>query len=303
MKIHAASLFHASLLCIVAICSSNARGDVVQIMSSDVIQQGQVQRSTVSTRVEVEEQKGADDDVIYQPIVTVTVNGQEVGKLLGAETGYQPSAVVQIVELDRSNPYPEILFSSFTFGAHCCSEVKVLTSDPSGKVWSEVDVGAFDGDSIQATDPAGNGNYVIHSYDNRFLYRFGCYACGEAPSRIFALQGSELIDVTRQADYLPIHRDNLRAMEDWFNQPEKDEPNAFLAAHVANKALVGELADGWKTMLKYYDRDSDWGLRECEAGYDENGKCKGEEIVFDFPTALKMFLTETGYMSKFDTVN
>ena len=181
-----------------------------------------------------------------------------------------------------------------------CNEVKVLTSDASGKTWTEIDAGYFDGDVIEATDPVGDGQYVLHSYDNRFLYRFGCYACSFAPARILQLDGTSFVDVTRHPKYLPIHRENLAAMADWFKASERTHANPFLAAYVANKALAGELANGWSTMLQHYDVADDWGLKECEAGTDLHGRCKAEEIKREFPAVLKEFLVETGHLSSND---
>ena len=57
---------------------------------------------------------------VLQPVAVVRVNGNEVGRLVGAEKwGGSPAAVVQIAEMDPENPYPEVLLSSFTGGAHC----------------------------------------------------------------------------------------------------------------------------------------------------------------------------------------
>lgn len=88
-------------------------------------------------------------------------------------------------------------------------------------------------------------------------------------------------------------------MSSWFTEKRDSdsEVNGFLAAYVANKALIGELADGWKRMLKYYDKKSDWGLTDCPQGYDDQGKCIGKEIHYQsFPQALRAFLVETGYI-------
>jgi len=61
---------------------------------------------------------------VLQPVAVVRVNGNEVGRLVGAEKwGGSPAAVVQIAEMDPANPYPEVLLSSFTGGAHCCNQI------------------------------------------------------------------------------------------------------------------------------------------------------------------------------------
>ena len=235
---------------------------------------------------------------VIQPEVVVRVNGTEVGRLLGAEKwGSDPAAVVQIAEMDPFNPYPEVLLSSFTGGAHCCNQIQVLSSDRSGQNWREVTLGPFDGVNSPAEDPLKNGRFLIVDVDNRFLYRFACYACSTAPARIWQLQGEKFVDISHRPEFQPMHRRNLQGMAEWFQQKKPDSPNGFLAGYIANKALVGELYEGWDRMTHRYDTISNWGLTECEGKVDVNGKCLGREIVYgSFPEALRAFLIETGYI-------
>lgn len=92
---------------------------------------GQISKGDLTALINV--QKTED----WKPTVTVLLKGKAVGKLEGSESPF-PAALVQITELDPSNPYPEVLLSSFTGGAHCCNEVSILTSDKSGKRWQKV---------------------------------------------------------------------------------------------------------------------------------------------------------------------
>jgi hypothetical protein len=237
---------------------------------------------------------------VLQPVAVVRVNGREVGRLSGAEW-QAPAALVQIAEMDPSNPYPEVLLSSFTGGAHCCNQIQVLTSDRNGKSWREVKLGSFDGGPSPAEDPLRNGRFLIVAIDNRFLYRFACYACSTAPARIWVLQGDAFVDVSHRPEFMPIHRRNLQRMAAWFQQKKPRSSNGFLAGYVANKALVGEFADGWGRMLRRFQSSSDWDLTECKGKRDFNGKCQGREIVYSsFPQALRAFLIETGYIKSSD---
>jgi hypothetical protein len=68
-----------------------------------------------------------------------------------------------------------------------------------------------------------------------------------------------------------------------------------LAGYVATAALVGEFPAAWQQMLARYDRSSDWGLRSCTAGFDDQGRCRAPELVYpSFPSALAAFLVQTG---------
>ncbi len=233
-----------------------------------------------------------------RPVAIVRVNGKEVGRLNGAERlSYVPAAVVQIAEMDPANPYPEVLLSSFTGGAHCCNQIQVLTSDRSGQKWREVSLGPFDDGESPARDPLGNGRYLIVDIDNRFLYRFGCYACSEAPLRLWQLQGDTFVDLSHRPEFRPLHRRRLAQMQARLNRDEPSTPNAFLAGYVATKALLGELDDGWKRMLSLYNRKSDTGLMMCKDDLDDLGECPGPEVRYaSFPLALRAFLEQTGYI-------
>lgn len=259
---------------------------------------GSLRNGAVEVQVQQYRRINESGSNVLQPVVLVRVDGREVGRLIGAEKWGGPGAVVQIAEMDPANPFPEVLLSSFTGGAHCCNQIQVLTSDRTGQQWYEVALGPFDGVESPAEDPLRNGRYLIVDVDNRFLYRFACYACSAAPARIWQLEGKDFVDVSHRPEFQSIHRRNLKRMAEWFQQKSPEAPNGFLAAYVANKALVGELYDGWDRMIQRYDSSSDWGLRECRGDSDENGKCLGQEVVYSsFPEALRAFLVDTGYIS------
>ena len=63
-----------------------------------------------------------------------------------------PPVSIQIAELDPNNPYPEVVVSFYTGGAHCCSSTSVVTSNADGSEWTVVDVGEFDGGPLLAVD-------------------------------------------------------------------------------------------------------------------------------------------------------
>jgi hypothetical protein len=67
--------------------------------------------------------------------------------------------------------------------------------------------------------------------------------------------------------------------------------NGILAGYVAQKILLGEYEDGWKFMLANYDRSDDSGL-DISRNNEVVGKYR------DFPTALRAFLIEQGYLSR-----
>ena len=287
----------AVLIGVGALCGSPAVAQVLKMDYQNNRMSGSLRSGAVEVNAQQQRRINESGSNVLQPVAVVRVNGNEVGRLVGAEKwGGSPASVVQIAEMDPENPYPEVLLSSFTGGAHCCNQIQVLTSDRSGQTWREVTLGPFDGGDSPAEDPLRNGRFLIVDVDNRFLYRFACYACSTAPARIWQLQGDAFVDVSHRPEFKPLHRRNLQRMAEWFQQKNPESPNGFLAGYVANKALVGELYDGWDRMTQRYD-SSDWGLKECKGDLDDNGKCLGREIVYSsFPEALRAFLIDTGYI-------
>lgn len=265
------------------------------------LREGSLRSGAVTASIQHRQRTNADGVQVTQADVTVTVDGTTVGRIAGIEKpgGFSLSTLLQIVDLDRTNPYPEVLLSSFTGGAHCCNDTRVLTSDREGRHWQLVTLGPFDGGEMPATDPLANGTYLVEGVDNRFLYQFSSYAGSVAPPRFWQLQGTSFVDVSHQPEFVPLHRRRLEQLSSWFREPVGDaEVNGFLAGYVATAALVGEFQAAWQQMLARYDRRSDWGLRSCTAGFDDQGHCRAPELVYPtFPSALSAFLVQTGYLS------
>ncbi len=242
------------------------------------------------------------------PQLQVLVHGKPVLHLQAGSTNVK-DVLVQIGELDRSNPYPEVVFSSFTGGAHCCNEVHFATSSPDGSTWHQVDVGLFDGVPHEVSDPDHEGVYKFVDVDNRFLYAFSSYAGSAAPPLVYQLYGRQVQDVTRQPRFHPLVYKSLaqygQAIREVVAERNKvkgdDAPeiNGLLAGYVGTASLLGirEQKAAWQVMLKDDDRSSDWGLEACQGDkYDDQGKCTTKEIKYgSFPAALRVFLIEKGY--------
>jgi len=85
-------------------------------------------------------------DDMATPVLVVESGGKEVLRVNGMAPGWEvPPGEATIVEMDPSNPYPEVVFTSFSGGAHCCTNVQIAVSDGTGKHWEAVEAGDFDG--------------------------------------------------------------------------------------------------------------------------------------------------------------
>jgi hypothetical protein len=253
-----------------------------------------------AVRVDVTlKREGPPDGLLYQrPVVMVSVAGTKAIEVEGAESfPDNPVFLVQVAEMDPSNPQPEVILSSYTGGAHCCSDTNVMTSSADGKRWSDIEMGMFDGGPLEARDLDGDGRYEFATRDNAFLYTFGCYACSTAPLQILQLDKGKLVDVSAEPKFRPAQIDNLKHIIEWAN--DEADRNGFLAGYVGQKVLLGEGAEAWKLMLEHHDRESDWGLDWCKVKRDDMGKCPpGQAEMLKFPQALERFLGEAGYELK-----
>ncbi|MBE9192423.1 hypothetical protein IQ230_19140 [Gloeocapsopsis crepidinum LEGE 06123] len=195
---------------------------------------------------------------------------------------------VFLKDLD-GNGTPEVIVRTFSGGAHCCTNYIIYTQQNNQLVKSETGFLDSRGGSFQ--DLNRDGNFEFVSVDNSFLYAFSSYAGSFPPSQIYTFTNGKFEDVTRS--YTQHLRSHAWEMYQAFLQSKKEqyEVNGILAGYVAQKLLLGEYEQGWKFMLANYDRTSDWGLTIYQEDR-EIGKYP------NFPTALKAFLTQQGYLDK-----
>ena len=189
---------------------------------------------------------------------------------------------ISVVEMDASNTTPEFMIQRYSGGAHCCGVVQIL--DLVAGEWRIVQAGSWDGGGISPEDADGDGEYELVHGDDRFLYRFSCYACAGTPIRIFKLIEGALADVTMSPLFRPRDEKDLPN----FKEGCANHDNGACAAYVAVASRLGKHDEAWRFMLDHYNRDSDWGLSECAAYAD--GKCVAPVRYPSYPDALAAFL-------------
>ena len=208
--------------------------------------------------------------------------------------GDEPPAKATIIDIDASHPGTEVVFDSWTGGAHCCSEI-FIASPGTGADWVFRQVGEFDG-GIKLADNDGDGVFEIVTRNDVFNYAFGCYACSVAPLKILVMENGAVRDASGDARFIDVHRDYLGEFQAIVDKDDGRLENGFLAGWVAMKILIGEGEEAWQTMLKRHDRRDDWGLVTCRSP-EPDQSCKPENrITHTFPEALGVFLNENGYV-------
>lgn len=199
-------------------------------------------------------------------------------------------ATAGMVEMDGSNDTPEVVLDAYTGGAHCCSELVILSKDRGG-TWRTIEAGLFDASGGRIADIDGDGGFEIEGRDEAFLYRFGCYACSAAPLQILVVADGDIRDATFEPRFQAAHRVYLAGLEKDVKLSEAG--NGYIAGWVAQKSILGEGAEAWAEMLMSYDRNDAWGLDQCADGAAECDD--SEKIVRPFPEVLKEFLDEHGF--------
>jgi hypothetical protein len=192
---------------------------------------------------------------------------------------------VSVVEMDSTNTTPEFFISRFSGGAHCCAQVQIL--DLVAGQWRIVDGGSWDGSEIIPEDADGDGEQEIVHGDDRFLYRYSCYACAGTPARTFKLVQGTLADVTLSPLYRPRDERDLPN----FQQGCANHDNGACAAYVAASSRLGRRDEAWRFMLDHYDRKSDWGLTDC-ALRDAKGNCLADIHYKSYPDSLAGLLQQ-----------
>jgi hypothetical protein len=252
---------------------------------------------------------GASGDIPCRAVVVrLQIDGKEVyaapeTTLSENDTVGRLDIEVALRNLDGVTDLPQVVLTGYTGGAHCCTATTVLTHGADG-VWKAMPFSQIDGDTGFAFLQVAAGKPVlIADYGEGFLYRFASYAGSDAPTLLRQFNGTVLRDVTKDPDNRPILVADLKRME---GRPLGSEPNGALAAWVAQKAMLGQLADAWQTLLKGYDRKSTNGLSTCmvdehlwvKASYGNAKICPpGQEKNDPFPQVLALFLVEHGYIS------
>ena len=172
----------------------------------------------VTANIEMQRRPKVDPDLDV-PVLTVSVGGREVLEAVGIASGFSfPTTEASIADIDPNNTRPEVYFTSYSGGAHCCTQVIVATQV--GPEWTAVEVGFFDGDGQFLRDLDGDGHAEIAMPDNRFLYQFDGYATSFAPLQILTVRRGKVVDASTEIQFLPAHREWLADMEDW-SRPDR----------------------------------------------------------------------------------
>lgn len=291
-------LFAAALLLPAALRAQEEDGDrpapaYPTVELSDGIADSTVTDSGITAQITEEVRPDIDPDN-KAPVLRVIIEGGTVLEYAGVPSGMDtPAASASIAEIDPTNDSKEVYFSSYSGGAHCCSEIVI--GEKTSKGWVAVNVGSFDGDGDYLQDIDSDGVAEIVSVDNDFLYAFDCYACSAAPLVIKTVRNGAVIDLTTEPRFLQHHRDWLKQLEDDADPQTRWTSPGFLAGWVAASVRAGEGRQAFDALVKHWNLAADEGEETCLTGGDIDACPAKQRKVLKFPDRLKLFLDQHGY--------
>lgn len=235
------------------------------------------------------------NDGLSAPAVRITDADGQTYQVMGTGGGMSVRARFAVGDLDGGQRSDDLILTSFTGGAHCCTDIAVATKVQGA--WRTVDFGMWDGEGMLEfpSDLGGDASPEFEFVDNAFLYAFASYAGSYAPSVIMKLQNGEAVDVSSDAAYRQVHINRMVELE----RVCRGGSNSACAAYVASAARVGQMSPAWSVMLSNYRGDDDWQYPTGCAILTED-ECPTSFVVRfnSLPESLQYFLGQRSYASK-----
>jgi hypothetical protein len=231
--------------------------------------------------------------ILDVPVLTVQENDRTQLEIIGEASGFDfPDGSAELLQVDPENEVAEVVFKSYTGGAHCCTAVRI--ADKVGRRWYAVDLGLWDGEGGSFDDLDGDGTFEFFAADNNFLYAFDCYACSEAPLVIKTIRGGEVLDVSSERRFLATHKAWLSAMEARLKESGGEKGPGYWAGWIAAKARIGEGRRAFATFRKQYRPQP--GEDEFSICAVDVPECPDDQwTAMSLERALRVFLPRHGY--------
>lgn len=239
---------------------------------------------------------------VSDSVATTTVTGGYKGAneftfVVDKEGRFSPQTPgVAVLRLDPKLDTPQLVFTRYAGGAHCCTKTWVVFKPSQNVGWSLIDQPALDGDGYWFEDVDGDGAQELLSVDNRFLYAFDSYAGSLAPLRIAKLRNGSIEDVTDEpAMRKRLIQDMAGAEFEAKVRPDLWQENGFLAGWVANKIRLGEGDAAWAKAVRNMKEDTGFGPQVCTSG-QKIEDCPTDNLKpIPILKGLASFLKENGY--------
>ena len=205
-----------------------------------------------------------------------------------------PQSEARFVRLDLATPEPQVVFSAFSGGAHCCTLTRIATQ-VAGGAWRWVDAGMIDGEGYAFEDVDGDGAAELVGIDNSFLYAFASYAESFAPPVVLRLSGGALHTVTLTPAIRPYLDRELRGMERAARvDPSLWTNTGFLAGWAAAMAQLGRIDSAWPRVVAGAGEER-FPTGACLVKAPADDCPPDKRVMASFPEALAAHLARQGY--------
>jgi hypothetical protein len=227
------------------------------------------------------------------PVLTIRAKGMEPFVFRGQKSFLPASAYFAVERVDPRAPGPQVVLSTYTGGAHCCSDYVLIEGE--GTRWTVVRLGLWDGDGLvrRPVDVDGDGIVDLAFGDNRFLYAFDNYALSFEPPQILNVIGGKVVDVSAS----PRYRKEFESDMAFVGPQCTKHLNGACAVYVADAVRLHRFEKAWTFMLASYDKASTWTLPDSCRKRGERLPCRsGRRRAKNYPEALRWFLEDIGYI-------
>lgn len=161
-----------------------------------------------------------------------------------------PYTILHVADLDGDGE-PEVMFDTFSGGAHCCVTQEIYGYDAPAKTYAHTASEHWGNSGYEVKDLNGDGSAELSGGDDVFAGAFSSYAASAFPPEVLSYRfdprtkKGKLKDVTRNFPAL-VRTQAARLLKVIRKaRPERDhEIQGALAAYVADEYLLGQAAVG-----------------------------------------------------------
>lgn len=237
---------------------------------------------------------GSDSEQLDR-VLTVQARGLPAFTIESTEIGAFPPTVIVVPTRGHT---PLIVYQTFSGGAHCCTATSVI--EPRNGRLEAVPIFEGDGGPWEQAprDIDGDGAVDFVFYDNSFLYTFASYAESAAPPIVINIVDGQGEDVSAKPGFRSLFEEEARRSRETCIASDSNR-NGACASFVAASARLGRFDAAWAEMLRHWDREAQWELPTgCRVKQTSDGCPDDQKISYpDYPTALRAFLIEQGYIA------
>jgi len=231
------------------------------------------------------------------PVLKITAQGKPPLEVEGAEGLSQLYASFVVLPSIGAEKGPVVLFRSYTGGAHCCDDYKIIEPRKAG--WRVRNLGMWDGSGPEPKDVDHDGHIELVAGDQRFNYRLASHAESLLPPVILTLRDGALVDISAEPRFRSYFRAQLTDARKACRERFSDIGPCL--GYLAIAARAGEAGTAFALLDARPVEAAEASFQvplHCGEPLSPRG-CRNEEPTKEFKSrhdAVAWFLTDLGYL-------